>query len=192
MRIVRRIGRAGAAAAAAVALLGLASSGRASVSVRVEPGAASTAVGATFQVALVADLDDPVLGWGLDLAFDPAVIAPTGAPAIGPLWNLGVGSADGDGLAGGVLPGPAATGVAGTDVLLAELEFRALAPGFSELVLSYTPADFTEGFALDPSGFATDVELGGGSVTVVPEPATGALLGASLAALAAASRARRT
>ena len=55
------------------------------------------------------------------------------------------------------------------------------------LILSVTAGDLTEGFPLDPTGFDS-VQFVNDQVTVVPEPASLALLGAALAALAFARR----
>ena len=74
------------------------------------------------------------------------------------------------------------------EVTLATITVRADAAGSSDLLLSATPGDLNEGFALEtPVGsFDTDVTFGVGTVTVLPEPATVALL-----ALGAAIAARR-
>ena len=51
----------------------------------------------SFSVDLVADIPDPVLGWGLDLSFDPTVLS-LNTFTIGSSWNPGT-SLDGDNLA---------------------------------------------------------------------------------------------
>jgi len=178
-----RCGAAGGLGLLAVGLLA-ATAARAAVTVRVEGPASPVAVGALFDVEIRADLSDPVLAWGLDLGVDPAVIQVQGTPAIGPDWPVSVATQDGDGLAGAVLP---PSGLSGTDVLLATLTFEALAQGNSPLLLSITAADLTEGFALDPFGFDA-VDFVNGSVTVVPEPAAGMLLGLGLAGVAGLRR----
>jgi PEP-CTERM motif len=185
---MRGMTRSGGVALLAGLLCASALPAAANVAVRVEPAAATLPVGTLFDVSIVADLDDPVLAWGLDLSWDPGVIAPTGAPQIDALWNLPVATPDGDGLAGAYLPPPSGSGISGSDVVLAVIEFEALAQGTSGLVLSASAADLTEGFALDPMGFEANVSFAAGSVTVVPEPATALLLGGALAALGAARR----
>jgi hypothetical protein len=150
------------------------------ISVRLVPGAPEVVVDDPFHIDVVADLDLPVLGWGLDV--DPAgPVNPLGDPAIGPAW-LPVEAPDGDGLAGVAFP----DGIRGDGVLLATLRFVAYQPGSARFSASFTLNDPTEGFALDPSGFAPvffDPVLVV-PVTPVPEPAAALLLGAGLALLA--------
>jgi hypothetical protein len=143
------------------------------------PEASLVTPGTSFAVEIRADLGEPVLGFGLDLAFDPAILALESPPEIAAPW-LPLFAADGDALAGAAFD----AGLVGDDVLLAVLHLRALAPGTSALALSVTPGDLTEGFALDPEGFAADPFFAPGSVQVVPEPGTGLLVAAGLAALA--------
>lgn len=142
----------------------------AGVIVEVQPPNLVVATGQVFTVNVVADIHEPVVGWGLDLTFDPAVVSLTGAPAIGPAW-LPAGTLDGDGLAGLAFP----ASISGTEILLATMSFSAVALGQTELALDITPGDLTEGFPLDPTGFAS-VTLESGEVTVVPEPTDLALL----------------
>jgi len=163
-------------------LLGLAGVAQATPIVTVVPSAASVADGESFSVMLVADLDAPVLGWGLDLAvLGPATLDP-GPPLIGPQWTP-LPAPDGDGLAGLAFP----TGIQGVGILLVTLSFTATGPGAIVFQVEITPGDLTEGFALDPSGFAVDPLLGGATVTV-PEPATAAL---AMLALLGVLRSRR-
>jgi hypothetical protein len=126
-------------------------------------------VGEVFTMDILADVGDPLVGWGLDLSFDPSILSVVDPPAIGPRW-FPAGAPDGDGLAGLAF----VDSVSGADVLLASVTFSAVALGETDLMLSTTPEDLTEGFALDPTGFAEPV-FRGGHVSVVPEPATGFL-----------------
>lgn len=158
--------------------------GQTAAVVRVVPSAATVAVGDAFDVQLRADLGDPVLGWGLDLAFDPAIVSPSAAPTLGPLW-ASVFTADNDGLAGLAFPSAAA----GCDVLLATLHFTARSLGQTNLVISTTPGDLTEGLPLDPTGFA-DVRFVPATITVAPEPCTLSLV--ALGVLAARRRSRKS
>jgi hypothetical protein len=163
------------------ALAGLAPvASEATVIVTLTPAAASVAVGDTVTVDVVGEFSAPhlVLAWGLDLVLDPALVAVSGAPALGPTW-LAFATPDGDGLGGVAL-----AGVTGTH-LLATLTLEGLAPGLVQLGLAVNARDRTEGFALDPTGFASGVVFSGTSLLVVPEPrllalaalAAGALLG---------------
>jgi len=144
--------------------------GLAEVSVRATPSAKTVNVGQPFDMQLRADIGDPVLGWGLDVTFDGDIIGQALAPTIGPLW-ASVHTPDGDGLAGLKFP----PSISGNDILLATLHFVAIAPGQTDLVIGVTAGDLTEGFALDPTGFAS-LHFEPASVTVVPEPASGLLL----------------
>jgi hypothetical protein len=173
--------------ALAAALLCAGAAARAEVTARVEGPAGPVAVGDTFEVTLLADLSDPVLGWGLDLDFDAGLLAIVDTPAIGPDWT-GFGGGDGDGLAGVFLPGPGGSGRVGDDVVLATLAFEAVAQGVAALILGITPSDLNEGFALDPVGYDPDVTLLDGMVTIIPEPGTLALLGLGLVGLAVGRR----
>lgn len=148
---------------------------RAIVIVDVVPSASAVAPGDEIMVEIRASLSDPVLGFGFDLGWDVGLLEALGTPEIGPSW-IAVAALDGDGLAG-LAPAP----IAGDDILLATLHFRALAPGITELVANATPGDLAEGFALDPLGFESHVEWGAANVSVVPEP------GATCAVMVAAA-----
>lgn len=145
--------------------------------VRIEPQSQQVPLitSATFTVDIVADIYQPIVGWGLDVVLTmPGVIVQNGAPAIGPAW-IGAAAADGDGLAGLAFP----SSVSGVGIVLATLTFNPNALGTTQLDLQLTPGDLSEGFALDPTGFAS-VTLTSGSVTVVPEPTTALLLAGGL------------
>ena len=125
--------------------------------------------GDVFTMDILADVGDPLVGWGLDLSFDPSVLSPVDSPAIGPRWFPAF-APDGDGLAGLAF----ADSVSGANVLLASVTFSGVTLGETDLMLSTTPGDLTEGFALDPTGFAQPV-FESAHVFVVPEPGTGLL-----------------
>jgi len=143
---------------------------------RFDPPSQTVVLGTNFTVNIVADIDMPVVGWGLDVVpAIPGFVSLTTTPAIGTDW-LSAFAPDGDGLAGLASPLPPTNGsVSGTGIVLATLSFSADAIGATSLVASITPGDQTEGFALDPTGFAT-VTFQPGQVTVVPEPSTTAFL----------------
>ena len=125
-------------------------------------------VGDSGTVDIVADIpaDSPVLGWGLDVNFDPAIVALTNVMVDMPWTQV---SGDGDGLGGIVFP----TGIYG-QVTLATLTFDAIGAGISGLDVSVTMGDLNEGFALDPIGFGDWYSVAGEIIT--PEPASLTLL----------------
>jgi len=142
----------------------------ANVIVRFEPDSQNVLVREYVDVNVVADISDPVLGWGLDLSYDLSKLSLQGQPAIGPLWQP-VNAPDGDGLAGLVFPGS----ISGDGVLLATLRFWTKVEGLAALDMSVTPGDLNEGFPLDPTGFA-QVSFQTGCINIIPEPAMSALL----------------
>jgi hypothetical protein len=154
----------------ALIMLGMLAQAQAAVIVRAVTSTDELLPGEPLSLELRADLSAPVLGWGLDLQFDDTVLTQASAPTIGPAWNAAF-APDGDDLAAAAFP----TGISGTDILLATLDFEALAPGQTALTPSVTPGDLNEGFPLDPTGFDT-VTFEPATVTVLPEPATIALL----------------
>ncbi len=148
-----------------------------------DPSTSIVNLGDTFTVSLVADIPDPVLGWGLDVSFDPALLAldPATGVTIGPDWFPAF-APDGDNLAGLAFPE-----VSGSNVLLADLTFTALAAGATSLAASFTAGDFTEGFPLSSGDFA-DVAFVGASINIAgtsaaPEPATLLLSGIGILGL---------
>ncbi len=154
-------------------LLVAAPTAHATVILTVDVSNAVVPVGGTTTVEVRATLSNPVLGFGIDLVFDPLLLS-AGTVTIGPSWTP-LGSADGDGLAGfnGL-------GVVGSDVLLASIVFTGLAEGFDTIGTAATPGDLTEGFPLLPSGFDGDVLFGSEQIQV-PEPAVATLLALVLA-----------
>ena len=156
----------------------------ATVIVRFNPSNAEVQKGQQFQVQIVADIPSPVVGWGLDVAHSTSAISQVGSPAIGPAWSAAF-APDGDDLAGMAFP----QSISGSGILLATLTFSADTLGGTDLIASITPGDLTEGFPLDPTGFA-DVTFQTGHIQVTPEPA---MLGLILVgATALRSRPRRS
>lgn len=141
------------------------------VCIRIEPGWSVVQPGEVFTVNIVAELNRPVFGWGLDLTISmPGVLTQAALPVIGPAWFAGV-APDGDRLVGLAFP----DSIMGENVLLAEISLHADAPGLTPLALSVAPGDNTEGFPLDPSGFAT-MTFHPALIRVAPEPATALVL----------------
>lgn len=135
-------------------------------SVRFDPTHIATNVQGMLSINLVADFTHPVLGFGLDISFDPDVLTLVGEPIIGPAWT-GAFARDGDGLAAFAPP----TGVVGIGVVLAALTFQPVGIGVSVVAADFTPTDLTEGFPLRTGGFDA-AAFSSANIQVVPEPAT--------------------
>ena len=174
--------RARAAALALVATLWMhASVATAEVFVVVVPEVDTAAIGEDFEVLILADFTEPILGFGIDIDFDPAVIDWADDPIIGDLWDP-VFAPDGDLLAGLAPP----TGLVGNDILLASLLFEGVGVGVTEINVSVTLDDLTEGFVLRVGGF-DDFQVTPDDV-IVPEPSSALLAVAALAVVAALRR----
>jgi|CXWL01.1.fsa_nt_gi hypothetical protein len=141
------------------------------VTARFGPPTQTVNVGDFFTVDIMADINHPIVGWGLDFVIaNQTVLSQSAVPSIGPSWFPSFAQ-DGDGLAGLAFP----TSISGSGIRLATLQLHADAVGDTNLLLSITPGDLSEGFALDPTGFATTTfELG--HITVTPEPAAAMLI----------------
>ena len=167
--------------ALAIGVLGMASVS-ADIMVTLDPVATEIldGVGGTALVNIMADIPeaDAVAGWGLDLNVDDPGIADWALIAIGPAWDPAQQTPDGDLLGGLAFPDC----VSGDGVLLATVEFTGFALGMTDIMTGVTDGDLTEGFALCDMGFAV-VEYGGGTVRVIPEPASLALFALGLLAL---------
>ena len=150
----------------------------ATVIVSFSPSSANVTVGDTFTVDVIADIPDPVIGWGLDISFDGSVLSLGGTPTIGGSWNS-IFAPDGDGLAG-IAPFPST--VSGSGIVLATLTFDALTAGVTDLIASISAGDLTEGFPLTLPGSFSPVTFINGSIVVssasntVPEPSIALLL----------------
>ena len=155
------------------------------VTVSFDPVASTMVVGDTIDIDIVADIPDPVIAFGFDLAFDAALLNLTAAlfePAWTPVAPPGPPLSDGEGFGALLTPTfPPAPGLAGDGILLLTLTFEALAPGLSTLQLAATPGDLSEGFALATGGFA-EVDFVPATIEIlaVHEPATWALMLAGL------------
>lgn len=130
--------------------------------------------GENFTLDLMADIPQPVLGWGLDIQHGPELDC-LGISTYGGSWTP-LSSRDSDGLAG-LAP---LNLVSGTEILLATLDFKWLGGNTSaEIFPQYTEGDFTEGFWLKNFAFA-EVELQSTTINPVPEPSTLILLGVGI------------
>lgn len=152
--------------ASVAACMTWASTAHAVVLVYFEPASLQVEPGSVFSIQMLADIPQPVVGWGLDMSLTGPHVSIGDPPAIGPAWLAG-SAPDGDGLLGVAFPGS----VAGDSVLLATLYFEAISPGEVSLAASATTGDLNEGFALDPSGF-DDFTADPATITVLPEPAS--------------------
>ena len=146
------------------------------VSVRIEPPLQVVPLGSNFTIDIVADIIPPVVGWGLDLSLDtPGIASQVGLPSINFPWIL-ANAPDGDSLVALAFPfAPVNGSVSGSSIVLATLTFHADAIGQTYLTPSATPGDLTEGFPLDPTGFAS-AGYTSGLVIVVPEPLSAMML----------------
>ena len=145
------------------------------VDVYFDPATQTVKEGDTFTVGLFADIPDPVFAWGLDLNFDSTILSLEDV-VVDLVWGDLIPSSDGDGLAGASLASP----ISGTHIPLAELTFKALKEGMTDLMAGVTVSDLDEGFLLVPTGHA-DVNFSPGLVNVekkvigppvIPEPTT--------------------
>lgn len=159
--------------------------------VALSPPVQGVAPGAQLSLALEMDFDEPTVGGGVEIGFDPAALelvafAFDGALGDDPALRLfcpgaapGCGAFDGPGL---LVAFGQITGLAGSRVV-GELTFRALALGSTAVTLG--PNDAPAGpFFSAASGLEQDVSFAGATVQV-PEPATLALVAAGLLALGA-------
>ena len=162
----------------ALTLWSMASRVHAVAIVDVIPSQSMVRIGQPFEVELRGSLSRPVLGWGLDLSYTAGSLAPQDIPEIGPAW-IRINAADGDGLAGLAFPNP----VFGVSLLLARIQFVALAPGTFSFIAGLTEGDLAEGFPLTPAGFEDDVRLGHATVVVVDESSTIELVGVACSLL---------
>lgn len=161
---------------AVCAVLALAFTASADIVVNFNPQVSTIGVGDVVTVQVVADIpaNEAVVGWGWDINIvTPGIVNLVSKTVADPPWNE-VPDNDNDGLAA-LLP-PPGTGLFG-NVLLATLQFQGIALGSTQITLSTTPGDLTEGFAIDPAlggGFAPATFVAG--TINVPEPASLMLL----------------
>lgn len=134
--------------------------------------------GENFTIDLMADIPQPVLGWGLDIQHGPELDY-LGIFTYGSSWTP-LSSRDSDRLAG-LAP---LNLVSGTEILLATLNFKWLGGNTSaEIFPQYTKGDLAEGFWLENFAFA-EVELQSTTINPVPEPSTLLLLGIGIGSFA--------
>jgi len=126
--------------------------------------------GEVFDVDIVATFTEDISAWGLDLNIDDETVAWLDSFGVNdPPWTPVLSSLDGD-LLGGLIFGSVGPGTH----TLATLTFMAgVMDGTTPISLSYNDED--EGFLQTDDGL-DDVMYEGARITVVPEPASLALL----------------
>jgi len=155
------------------------------IGLHIEPEEQEVSTAETFSMDIVADIEDPILAFGLEIAFDNSLFL---------LNSLTVGSefmaqipGDDDYLGGIAFP----DSISGDEIVLGTASFTALdLLGTGDFEITINPSSLTQGFAETPIGnFATVDPVESSSVTVtlpgggggggeIPEPATLALLAA--------------
>ncbi len=123
----------------------------AQVAVRFDPATPTVASGGAITARVLANIPDPLIGYGLDLQFDTAALS-LDSVEVGPSW-FSATSSDGSPLVGLAFPGP----VSGPDTLLATVHFhvnQGQCKGTTTLSMNANADDLTEGFALVTGGFA--------------------------------------
>lgn len=174
--------------AVALTLCLVATPALATIDVSISPAAQIVPItNGTTTVDIVANIpaSDAIIGWGLDLGLIGSSISINSISINAALFDI-VPAADGDGLAA-IVPfdQPALNGL----VTLATITFALDGLGVTQLGLADDRlTDPTEGFVLDPTSPDTfaDVLYTGGSINVIPEPASIVLI-----VLGAASSLRR-
>jgi len=167
----------------------------ASINVALQPDQGVYQVGETVTIDVVADTADMLVGFGFDLLVDPLpALTFVGFEAADGF--AGVGTPDGDGIAGLAFDG----GLSGEGFALGVATFVATQVGNVSITPAVTAGDLTEGFARSGSGFSellgeaaqisvisgfnpvpiigTGGDTGGGTTPPIPEPATLMLLAA--------------
>ena len=145
-----------------VPALRAAQAGAASLDVYLTPSASIVEVADTFEVAITADISEPVLGFGFELSFDSQLFQlddTTIAPELTP-----AGKAGGDFISALAFPEP----ISGRDVLLATATFTALDLGKGAFGIDVAEGDLTQGFAEVAIGAMSDFDVVFGQVTVIP------------------------
>lgn len=158
-------------------------------------GSATVGVGDIFTIPVSISGATNLLAYQFDLSYDSTLLTVLGFTDIGSDFD-GAASSGGGWLTGmtgflfpGLLSGAADsmsgtfTGLSGSGVL-ANIEFRALAPGISTLSLSSVFLDFSDiGFSATDGSVCVNGAVPCSTGGTVPEPSTLALLGLGLGAL---------
>lgn len=122
----------------------------------------SVSVNESFSVEITADIEENILGFGVDLVFDSDLLAVSGYEIAVPFLPLR--SRDGDGLAALAYPHD----VTGRNVPLLTVTFLPLAPGTAEIAVGITGDDPTEGFPEYRVGYWSEFRTVPVVVTIEP------------------------
>jgi hypothetical protein len=138
---------------------GGAGSGSGNATPRIVVPATPVNVGDTFTVSIVADISDPVVGWGAAVAYSSTALQ-LNSVNVDPAWLQGSGPGI-NALTGLAFPNP----VSGPGAVLATYSFTALQAGDTTLMLTVDPTAMMGGLIFASSDFS-DYQLLAATVTV--------------------------
>ncbi len=149
------------------------------VTIDMIPSVTEAVVGQSVVVQVLADLSEPVIGFGFDFVFDPTLLRLDSVTIPQPFVSL-VGSRQ----SGGVLAMAYPNNAQGTASLLASARFTTLSPGLAVVGIVADPGDKTQGFPeLQVGEYSTVTVRTAGIRIVVPEPSTVLFLAVGILAM---------